>query len=103
MAQNNDFFLEKQKAVERMKEFQARSRRAPDGMPPTPSFVSAGRRHTPHDVGNSPPSKPLIPGLDLSFLSGDDPDVSLLLGLFLLLKSENSDRLLLYALLYILL
>lgn len=118
---NNEAFLfEQQQAVERMREM---SRRAltpnPHEMPPVPNFVrmpeNTVEKETPthsEPVQTKPqkrasPSKPHKPQ---SFLSGIlpkrfpiDSDTALILGLILILSSENTDKLLLYALVYILL
>lgn len=126
--ENEAFLLEQQQAVERMREMSRRSlQQNPHHMPPTPSFVRlpenqtqathpqstskpARSESTPHKRQqmsapvHSPQSRPQ------SFLSGllpnkfsIDSDTALILGLILLLSQENTDRMLLYALVYILL
>lgn len=94
--QNNDFFIQKQKAVERMKEMQRSSAFYDSSEPPMPPFVSRTRGNT----QKKPPEN--SGGGVLPFLHSGDKDTALLLGVFLLLSSEKADRLLLYALLYIL-
>lgn len=91
MAENNtDFFIKKQEAVERMRKMSQKS------IPSTPDFVKLKQNKT---DDSSPYKKLNIPFLnDLK----NDKDVSLILGLALLLFSEKSDKFLMFALLYIL-
>lgn len=122
--ENEAFLREQQQAVERMREMSRRSIQPnPHTMPPTPSFVrlpeSDARKPShgsapvptptqekkavppPHRV-NSNSSHSLFSGLlpkQFSF----DSDTALIIGLILLLSQENTDRMLLYALVYILL
>ncbi len=115
MQKNNDFFFDRQQAVERMREMSARS--IDSDMPPVPHFAKlrngeGSAKPRAREPAKAPP-KPTenhgaaagFPGLsDIPFLKniGCDGDVSLLLGLFLILSAEKADKLLLYALLYIL-
>lgn len=95
-ASTGGFDTEKQRAIERMREMNSRSKYR----------QSAKAEHTVQK--NSPKT-----GTDFNFLSNlgipfldnfsADSDLFLILGLALILMSENSDRLLLLALLYILL
>lgn len=123
---NSAFLLEQQKALERMMEMSKRSQGAasPHKRPPAPSFVKLGndnriqaeekrKEETPMEEKKTPPpintaQRGIIPSLSnlqLPFLSGlkKDSDMTLILGLILILMSEKSDRLLMLALLYILL
>lgn len=87
---NIDFAAEKQRAAQRMREMDARSKFKP---------ASAGQSGK---AGNMPPdflgqtNIPFLKDLNL------DSDVLLILGLVLVLSAEKSDKLLLLALLYIL-
>lgn len=102
---DNDFFIEKQRAVERMKQMQKRSQ---NGMPPTPQFVSlrdgnknkSSKRE--QDFKGEIKNKNAL--FDLPVLKDIDigGDTSLLISLLMLLMGENSDKLLLYAIIYIL-
>lgn len=119
----NMFLAEQQKAVERMMEMSRRSGGSVSHrMPPTPSFVKMPE----DDLREDPPTKdteqprenqtkqtpkcnkngniPFLGNLQIPFLSSlkGDKDMTLILGLILILMSESSDRLLLLALLYIL-
>lgn len=117
---------ERQAAVERMREMNSRA--VPDNsdhpMPPFPSFVklqnngqntnqrpkenSAPRYNTQNEIPTPPqPMKKSRPtgGFDLPFLDffTQDGDITLIVGLLLILMSEKSDKKLLFALIYILL
>jgi len=114
----SEFMREAQVAVERMREMNARSKindTSPHKMPPSPSFVRVNNnnhpRHSPppkkEDTKTTPqPLKPLqnsgfgIPLLDNLLKDGDS---ALIIGLLLILMSENTDKILLFALVYILL
>ena len=106
---DTDFMLEKQKAIERMKEFYGKS--PPDLNNPKgfPSFVKmAGEKKPPEQPEKSNFENPLpfdFKGLNLPFIDNlkTDGDLGLILGLILLLVCENTDKLTLIALLYILL
>ena len=114
-----DFSRMKAAAMQEMREMNARSGREPggQGMPPTPHFVRTGRpgRGEPNrERAVPPPTAPppktpgqnsLFSGWDLPFLDRlkTEGDLALILGLLLILFSEQSDKKLLFALLYILL
>ena len=91
-----DLHLEKQRAAERMRELNARSKYRQNAP------VTDTHRHTNNTEPNSPPG--FLSELNIPFLSNIkfDSDIALILGLVLILSSENSDKLLLLALLYIL-
>lgn len=80
----NDFKAEQQAAVQRMREMNSRRK---EEMPPQNNIKQT------HQEGFS------IPFLD-SFLK--DGDSSLIIGLLLILMSEKADKMLLFALIYIL-
>lgn len=118
-------------AVERMKEMNSRSRyqnQNPHPMPPVPSFVNIPENKNQrsdtsfgHSVKHNPPKKDTAPNnvekkvqkpksatnngiFGLPFLDKilKDSDTTLIIGLLLLLMSENADKKLLFALVYIL-
>ena len=126
--EESDFLLQQQRALERMREMNARSKAppSPHKMPPSPSFVKIpkadsrdfhnnSQNHSEFENKQSKASENTNQKKDFisEFLSGDfsnmpilhslkeDSDMALLLGLLLILYSEKSDRLLLMALLYI--
>ena len=103
---NQNFFLEQQRAVERMKESASRSRYAPANQQPQNKQTST----KPQDKEQKPKPQPdtldsILARLDIPILNRikTDRDTALILGLVLLLTAEKSDRLLLLALMYILL
>ena len=91
--QNRSFDLEKQRAVERMRELNARAKNIKNACEP---------QRTLRPDNNIPPQN--LGGINIPFLKdiGIDADISLILGLALILMAEDSDKLLLLALLYIL-
>lgn len=105
---DREFIIAKQKAIERMKEFNGRSSEySNNGIPPIPDFVSLNNK-----TNKNSPKKPENNGFNFNFeglnipfleMAKNDKDVGLILGLILLLVCENSDKLTLIALLYILL
>ena len=135
---DNDFLLEQEQALERMREMSARATKSVEGMPPVPPFVRVpgegnrtrqqnGQPHMPGPSSSShrqnprhaaaeraekrPPAQQnhnnmggMPGGLNLPFLDAfkTEPDLSLIVGLMLLLLSENADKKLLLALVYIL-
>lgn len=128
--QQNDFMRDSREAVERMREMNARSKFQDSGshrMPPVPPFVKipnnrqAEQRPSAEDRAQKPrqntvPPKNSAPKtsapqsngnslLGIPFLNslGKDSDTTLILGLLLILFSEKADKLLLFALVYILL
>ena len=113
-------------AVERMKEMNSRSHFQKQGnhqMPPVPSFVNIPdkkikRSDTSFDRSDTPkpPNQNTAPHKNRNQLQNDstigmpffdkllkDSDSALIIGLLLLLMSENADKKLLFALVYILL
>lgn len=112
----NDFMLRRQEAVERMKEMSSRAAKTPQSssMPPVPSFVrlQGNRRqesptppHTPKTEERKQKESPAQNGgFNIPFLDAfsKDKDLSLIIGLMLILMSEKSDKKLLFALAYIL-
>lgn len=88
-------------------------------MPPAPSFVkvnnnssnipnstlSQNENTVKHQTHHKPNNKPTQNGLNIPFLDSilKDSDSTLIIGLLLILMSENSDKMLLFALIYILL
>lgn len=94
-----DLSAEKQRAIERMREMNSRSKYHRS----TPDNCNINKADGPPRQHGS--DRSFLSNLGIPFLSniGADPDISLILGLALILMSESSDRLLLLALLYILL
>ncbi len=128
----NDFMRQQQAAVERMREMNARAKTGTETnhkMPPVPPFVRVGDNSTNRNQSNNnflktedthkndaPPqinntahraqkNNSLLGGLNIPVLDSilRDGDSTLIIGLLLLLMSEKSDKLLLFALVYILL
>ena len=119
---DSEFMRQSQAAVERMREMNARSKISENSrhkMPPSPPFVklNGGTRESNYIPPNPPPAPPPerkenpppkpsqnngfgIPILDNLLKDGDS---TLILGLLLVLMSENTDKMLLFALVYILL
>lgn len=127
MSDNSDFLEQQRRAIERMNEMHLKQQIKTGGykMPPAPSFVKLNSNFENLDEykevtkeSEKPPSKknekPIATktehthfrqsGFSLPFLSGGklDRDISLILGLILILANEKADRKLLLALLYIL-
>lgn len=126
--QKSNFSQQQQQAIERMWEMQQRSKinDAPHTMPPVPPFVrlqndtkrkeadTVTETEPPKNKNNTPDEKVVkirknesgfpFSGLRLPFFknSGFDGDMTLIIGLLLLLANEKADRKLLLALLYIL-
>lgn len=130
---DNEFLRQQQAAVQRMREMndRAHSQYNPNHkMPPVPSFVktpeSNNRNYNQQSTVQRPqnpqkntsdnfipnpspsfstPNKPNKTHLNIPFLDilGSDADASLIIGLLLILMSENTDKILLFALVYILL
>ena len=126
---NEEFLREKQRAVERMREMNSKSKfdRSVHKMPPTPPFVrlnrtpayqrpseqrkqesarensrnqNPDRQQDSNFIGSVLNSLGLNSG-NMNSLSSD-PDLFLILGIILLLSSEKGDKMLMAALLYIL-
>lgn len=95
---DNDFFNQQQAAIERMRQMNARSayyvkpKSEPDQKPPPKNNHISQPKNT-------------FQGLKIPFLDSlsKDSDTALILGLLLILMSEKSDKILLFALVYILL
>ena len=85
----NDFFKQQQSAVERMREMNSRS-----------AFKDSKQQKPPP----KPPNNNILSSLNIPFLDSlsADGDIALILGLLLILMSENTDKTLLFALVYIL-
>ncbi len=112
-----DFERMQRQATERMREMQRRARppvNPPHTMPPTPSFVQIPNHHAAQEPERDSTTVPHEPargsrtGFDLFRLLNFknlelDSDRVLILGLALLLSSEETDELLMLALLYIML
>ena len=97
-SQNSGFDLEKQRAIERMRELNARSKNIKNkGEHPPPQNKNTD--------GSFKRSSDFLSDFKLPVLGniGADSDISLILGLVLILTAEKSDKLLLLALIYILL
>lgn len=92
---NNTNFSDKQrKAIEQMKEMNARS-----------AYKNEPEPAVPPQSPPTPQTNPLFSGLNIPFLENlkTDSDLTLILGILLLLLSEKADKRLLFALIYILL
>ncbi len=88
---NNDFSLRQQKAIEEMFKMNQKSQNTkPQNESPSQS---------------KPPQSDFLSNLNIPFLNDlkTDGDLTLILGLLLLLLNEKADKRLLFALLYILL
>lgn len=107
-----EFLFERQAAIERMKQMNKKSMEHTNNdshkMPPVPSFVKMPESN--HNINSTipdtspkkpqvPPPSNKIPIIDNLF---KDSDTALIIGLLLILFSEKSDKLLLFALIYIL-
>lgn len=92
---SDGFDIQKQRAIERMRELNSRSKNTKV----TAQNRQNGRQTATIDFlpHNTPFKIPILDGL------GSDPDISLILGLLLLLYFDSTDKLLLLALVYILL
>lgn len=123
----NEFFKQQQAAIERMREMNAKSQinqSHAHKMPPVPSFVRVNENNPSHipnatvkentnlkNSVNAPPHRTEAKNsnfgnsLNIPFLDSilKDSDSTLIIGLLLILMSENSDKMLLFALIYILL
>lgn len=123
----NEFIQSRDDAIRRMREMNNRTNNPQSKMPLSPDFVryrgqnganAINNRKTeavnkPQEQPQKPEEKPLLPrekqslgqGLGIPFLDKilTDGDSTLIIGLLLLLMSEKSDKILLFALVYILL
>ena len=120
----NEFARQQQAAVERMREMNARSQISQNQshkMPPVPSFVKLNENSNNQSLKSEqenvnkasipqPQSKPKHnpnknANMGIPFLESllKDADSTLIIGLLLILMSENSDKIMLFALIYILL
>ncbi len=95
MTNNQDFNTRSRDAIEQMKQMYSRS----TGNEPVQH--NHARQHNPNPT---PSSNSLLSGLGLPFLDSlkTDGDMTLILGILLLLLSEKADKRLLFALIYIL-
>ena len=100
--ENYDFNLEKQRAAQRLRELGARSKYKQQA-------TLSRHDKTEDDSASCRPQKNNSPlgflseiGLPFFNNSDIDSDIALIIGLVLILSAENSDKLLLLALLYIL-
>ena len=93
--ENFDFNLEKQRATERLRELNARSKYKPN---------NSGIKRPADNAHTDNRPQGILSQLNIPFLGdlGSDSDTALILGLVLILTAEKSDKLLLLALLYIL-
>ena len=113
--EQNEFFKLRQESIDKMREYNSRSIHSnqAQNMPPVPSFVKIPQNQ---NAANKQPSKAEKQpqsesktdkgsgALNIPILDGilKDGDSTLIIGLLLILMSENSDKLLLFALIYIL-
>ena len=109
---DNDFFIKQQEAIERMRETAKRSK---DFGVPAPHFARPREENSRYKDDRCPPKDnkeqrndnffgDILKGFNLPFLSGENrSDSSILIALMLLLLGDGGDKLLLYALIYILL
>lgn len=100
-----EFIIEQQKAVERMKKMAGHSNIKKDNTPQAPPNAKTDKTGKPDEKIQNCKLPFEISNLNIPFLSSlkNDKDAGLILGLILILFCENSDRLLLLALIYILL
>jgi len=98
---DKDFFAQQQAAVERMRRMNERS--AYYVKPKNETEKKSDVKPIPQKTEKLPQG--LLKGLNLPFLDNlmKDGDTALILGLLLILMSEKSDKILLFALVYILL
>ena len=123
--EDSEFARQSKEAVEKMREMNARAAgsNAKQNMPPIPPFVrlQGNRQSTPAQKQRQNTAAPkisepetnksdnkssgILSGLNIPFLDmlAGDADVSLIIGLLLILMSEKADKKLLFALVYILL
>lgn len=113
----NDFLRQQQAAVERMREMNARARSQSNYRQPTQKFSFQSKpqnqnqktkplsQETIEKKQTAEPSNKASGGFNIPFLDmlTKDKDTTLIIGLLLILMSENSDKILLFALVYILL
>ncbi len=91
----SEFAAQQQRAIKQMKEMNAKSTNNSHSGPTSPPPPPSPKKHT-------APIQGFTFELPFSNLLGDK-DTALILGLLLLLYGEKADKLLLYALIYILL
>lgn len=111
-----EFYKQTQAAAERMREMNKRSENPPSyhgNMPPTPSFVKVNHQPIPQSNENPKEKEPQQMKInnkpnsffkEIPFLDNllKDSDTVLIIGLLLILMSDNSDKMLMFALIYIL-
>lgn len=95
-AESNVTAEEKRRAAERMRQMHARSKFQKETREPNTGGKECGKKET-GGVSFLPPT-----GIPFLRNLGLDSDITLILGLLLILTAESSDKLLLLALLYIL-
>lgn len=92
--------MQQQAAVERMRQMNARATQSN-----LKSLPEKPKRTAPEpQIKNTATKSSFLGGLNIPFLDGlsSDGDTALILGLLLILISENTDKTLLFALIYIL-
>ncbi len=115
----NDFNRRRQDSIAQMREMSAKSQTNSNArkMPPVPPFVklpennnnlaaaASFQKDDPPEINPRENAVPYKTGLNIPFSDNlfKDGDFSLILGLLLILMSENADKMLLFALVYILL
>lgn len=115
---DKDFMRQQQAAVERMREMNARAGRnfsKTQNTAPAKPITKAAEHSQRHSsaVNNTPPPENGLnsdkqvkraDGLNIPFLNmlSSDGDTALIIGLILILMSEKTDKILLFALVYIL-
>lgn len=96
----NDFKRQQQAAVERMRQMNARATQSNCQSQPEKKEQPAPLPH----IKNPTAKNSFLSGINIPFLDNlsSDGDTALILGLLLILISENTDKTLLFALIYIL-
>ena len=99
-SENFNFDLEKERAARRLLELAGRSK-----YKSRPPGAQRQKECPPGQLTASGKTGSVFPEFKIPFLTNlfGDPDAALILGILLILYAENSDKLLLLALLYILL
>lgn len=99
-----EFYRQQQAAVERMRQMNARATKSNYKSPSTKQEHAAPEQHKDNHIKNTSNKGSFLGGLNIPFLDNlsSDGDTALILGLLLILISENTDKTLLFALVYIL-